>query len=312
MPHSPIQPIQPILVVGATGTVGREVVRALLERGAPVRALVRSHERAAHLPAQVQRVLGTLADPPSITAALQGTQAAFYISPHDRAEEAYASAFLAACETARVRLVFAGVHIDGRGRLHRALLRALYGLMMPHYRPKMRLAERIRQSPLRPVVLIPGNYFQNETLFLGDMATGTYPLPLAGVGRVDTRDIGDAAARALLDPHIPGGAYALTTPGSLSGADAAAEWSAALGRPVSYEPDLKRAAEVFGREVGGQKAVDFTRSYALLARFRAAVSPAAAAQTTFLLGRPARTHAAYVRDMVAAHPAVRTGPHAAD
>lgn len=143
----------------------------------------------------------------------------------------------------------------GRRRLHRALLRALYGLMMPPYCPKMRLAECIRRSLLRPVVLIPGNDLQNETLFLSDMAAGTYPLPLAGVGRVDTRDIGDAAARALLDPHVPGGAYDLTTPDSLSGKDAAAEWSAALGRPVSYEPDLKRAVEVFGREVGGQKAV---------------------------------------------------------
>jgi uncharacterized protein YbjT (DUF2867 family) len=37
-------PTKPILVVGATGAIGSEVVRALLEHGAPVRVFVRSPE----------------------------------------------------------------------------------------------------------------------------------------------------------------------------------------------------------------------------------------------------------------------------
>lgn len=297
-----------ILVVGATGTVGQEVVRALLEQGVQVRVLVRSAGRAAHLPAQVERALGTLTDPAAIAEALQGVHAAFYVSPHDPAEESMAAAFLSACEAAQVRLVFAGVHIDGRSRLHRAALFALYSLMMPHYRGKMRLAERIRNSPLQPVVLVPGNFFQNEDLFLPDIMAGIYPLPLAGISRIDVRDIGDAAARALLDETVRGGAYALTTPASLSGEDAAQEWSAGLGRPVTYAPDLARSAQVFEQVVGGQKATDFIRTYRLLARFRSPVAPAAAEQTVFLLGRAARTHAQYVRDTLA----TRAAAHAAD
>lgn len=38
---------QPILVVGATGTVGSQVVRAQLDHGAPVRVAVRSPQKAA-------------------------------------------------------------------------------------------------------------------------------------------------------------------------------------------------------------------------------------------------------------------------
>ena len=39
-----------ILVVGATGSIGREVVRMLVQRGLPVRALSRDVERARALP----------------------------------------------------------------------------------------------------------------------------------------------------------------------------------------------------------------------------------------------------------------------
>lgn len=67
---------------------------------------------------------------------------------------------------------------------------------------------------------------------------GVYPLPLRLFPRVDTRDVGDAAARALLDPNIPSGGYALVGPESLSGAQSAAHWSVALGWPVHYAPDM--------------------------------------------------------------------------
>lgn len=287
---------KPVLVIGATGTIGREVARALLERGARVRVLVRDPARAAHLPPQVERVTGTLDSTPDIARALHGVQAAFYVSPHEPAEETYARNFLAACEAANVRLVFAGVHIDGRTRLHRAAFSALFGLLMPHYRGKVRLAERIRRSPLNPVVLIPGNYYQNDELCLPQIMAGSYPIPLGRIGRVDTRDVGDAAARALLDPTVPAGAYSVVGPVSENGHDAAATWSGALGRPVHYRPDLAETDRLFRAQLSGQKQLDFIKSYRLIGRMNLRVSPAEAEQTTYLLGRAARTHAEYVRD----------------
>lgn len=295
-PHSD----KPILVVGATGTVGREVVRALLERGARVRVFVRNLDGVAHLNPDVERAVGTLEDPQSITRALQGVQAAFYVSPHEQSEETLARNFLTACEAARVRLVFAGVHIDGKSWGQRAALRTLFGLMLPHYRPKMRLAERIRTSSLHPVVLVPGNFFQNEDLCLPEIRAGLYPMPLGRIGRIDTRDVGDAAARALMDHTVPGGAYTLTTPHSSDGTQAAETWSAALGRAVCYRPDLEMTDLIIDRECSGQKAVDFKKTFKVFQNFKRDVSPAEATQTTFLLGRPPRTHAEYVRDTLQA------------
>ncbi|MBB6170538.1 uncharacterized protein YbjT (DUF2867 family) [Nocardiopsis mwathae] len=65
-----------ILVTGATGNVGREVVRGLLEPGAvgpgtTVRALVRGSD-GADLPGGVEVVRGDLSDPESLRAALDG------------------------------------------------------------------------------------------------------------------------------------------------------------------------------------------------------------------------------------------------
>jgi uncharacterized protein YbjT (DUF2867 family) len=62
-----------ILVTGATGTVGRQVVAQLVERGVRVRALSRSPEAAAaRLPASVEVAYGDLAVPESLAPALEG------------------------------------------------------------------------------------------------------------------------------------------------------------------------------------------------------------------------------------------------
>lgn len=69
-------PSQPVLVVGATGFLGRQVVDALLDRGEPVRALVRPTSDAAGLEARgVEVVRGDMLDRPSLEAAMAGADA---------------------------------------------------------------------------------------------------------------------------------------------------------------------------------------------------------------------------------------------
>lgn len=300
----PIPP-RPILVVGATGAIGSQVVRALLARGARVRVFVRSAEKVRALPDHVERVVGTLEDPQAIVRALRGAHAAFYVSPHDAAEERLAENFVSACEREGVRLVFSGVHAGGKTRVSRFVQRTLFGLMMPHYKPKLRLAERIRTSRTRAVVLVPGNYYQMDEVCQHELLSGRYPLPLGLVSRVDTRDVGEAAARALLDPSVPPGDYALVGPESLSGEQTAAHWSAALGRSVAYAPDLAVTDALFERVYGGRKALDCQKSYRLIGKIKMKTSPSDVQQTTFLLGRPPRAFAQYAREVAAGW---RAGP----
>lgn len=61
------------LVVGGTGTLGRELVRRLVDTGNEVRVLTRDRARARDLPKVVDIALGDLRDKPSLAAAVRAT-----------------------------------------------------------------------------------------------------------------------------------------------------------------------------------------------------------------------------------------------
>ena len=289
-----------VLVVGAKGTVGSEAVKALLERGAGVRALVRSRRGTEKL-GDCELHVGDLKDAASTAAALGGVSAAFYVSPHEPDEEALAESFVRACEAARVRLVFVGVHADAATRLQRSLKRFLFGRLLAPYAPKFRISERVRRSRTNPIVLMPTNYFQNDELFIEQITSGEFAQPFErAVNRVDVRDLGAAIARACLDSTLPSGAYPLVGPASLDGKACAAIWAKELGSAVRYVSDdastaLRSALE---NKLEGKKRADFIASYSAIRRYELPTSDEQVARTTALLGRPPTSYEAYVRDVV--------------
>ncbi|HET9932293.1 MAG TPA: NAD(P)H-binding protein [Polyangiaceae bacterium] len=289
-----------VLVVGAKGTVGSEATRALLERGAAVRALVRSLRGTERLDA-CEFVVGDLKDDKATAAALEGVSAAFYVSPHEPDEETLAETFVRACERARVRLVFVGVHADAPTRLQRALKRFMFGRLLSPYAPKFRISERVRRSSADPVVLMPTNYFQNDELFLDQIAAGHFTQPFErAVNRVDVRDLGAAAARACLDPTLPSGAYPVVGPASLDAAACAEIWANELGSDVRYVRDesLEALRSALAGKLSGKKRQDFTASYSAIRRYELPTSQAELARTAALIEREPTPYAAYVRDAV--------------
>lgn len=71
--------LRTVLVVGATGSIGVHVVRASLDQGYTVRALVRDAARAnRQLPDGTQLVVGDLTDPGSLHDALAGVDAVVF------------------------------------------------------------------------------------------------------------------------------------------------------------------------------------------------------------------------------------------
>src|SRR5262245_10264089 len=90
-----------ILVVGATGTNGRELALRLAGAGRPVRALVRSPEKSADLArAGVELARGDLDDPASLDAALKGVERAFFVTAVDRRFVAWCRNFFDAAKRA--------------------------------------------------------------------------------------------------------------------------------------------------------------------------------------------------------------------
>ncbi len=289
-----------VLVIGATGQVGRHVVRALLDRGATVRALLRDPDHA-EVPDGVDRVRGDLRDPASVRAALRGSGAALYVSPHEADERDLAATVVAACEAERVRLVFVGVHAHARNRLVEAAQRALFGRMVPHYRGKLALARDVARSPLRPVMLVPSNFMQNDEVFGEEIRAGRYVGAMSdkGVNRVDLRDVGEVAARALLDGDLAPGAYDVSGPRSVGGRESAAVWAEALGHPVAYlGDDDTLMADTFARYLSGQRLADWTASFRALRKMSMATRPKDVAATRALLGHEPRSFEDYVRETV--------------
>src|ERR1700756_5575423 len=69
-----------VLVTGATGTVGGEVVKALLQRGVDVRALTRKQPKPGTFPGAVEIALGDLSDPVSVAEAIKGVDESFLLN----------------------------------------------------------------------------------------------------------------------------------------------------------------------------------------------------------------------------------------
>ncbi|MDB4938894.1 MAG: Oxidoreductase [Labilithrix sp.] len=291
---------KPVLIVGATGTVGDAAARAAVDAGARVRALVRSASSASKLAAGVEPLTGDLRDEASLRRAADGVRAVLYVSPHEADEEELADRVIRVCEAAQTRLVFVGVHVDGGTRVARALRRWIFGRVLPHYAPKLRLSERVRTSGARPIVLIPTNFFQNDELVLDDIEAGVYPIGFEKpVNRVDVRDVGEAAARALTDDALASGAYPVVGGESLSSAACAATWSEVLGRTIRYDSDESRFRAALARSVTGRKHDDFVASFGALRRFEVPTNPKELAATTALLGRAPTSYRAYVEHVAA-------------
>jgi dihydroflavonol-4-reductase len=69
-----------ILVTGATGYIGPSLCEALLGRGSPVRALVRSSLRASGLPAGIELFEGDLTDPASLEGVERGITQVYHLA----------------------------------------------------------------------------------------------------------------------------------------------------------------------------------------------------------------------------------------
>src|SRR5258708_27258994 len=87
-----------ILVRGAGGKTGKAVIKALVARGAPVRAFVRSIAHGAALTAMGVREIaaGAMDDPHALSRAVRGTDAIYHICPNVSPDDvAFGTAFIA-------------------------------------------------------------------------------------------------------------------------------------------------------------------------------------------------------------------------
>jgi len=215
-----------ILVTGATGTIGREVVR-LLPANLAVRIMARDPAAVTGASTTAETVQGDYEDPDSLMRALSGVRAAFLVTNRIADDDAR---FLRAARSAGVRHVVklsaAGV-TDGEAE----------DLITRWQRGN---EELWRGSGLEWTLLRPRLFMSNALSWAGSVRLHGVVRALYGASAnacVDPRDVAEVAVRALTGDRerYAGAALTLTGPEPLTAVRQTAQLAELLGRPLRFE-----------------------------------------------------------------------------
>jgi uncharacterized protein YbjT (DUF2867 family) len=282
-----------ILVVGATGRVGTEVVKQLLEEGVGVRALSR-RPGVASLPLAAEVVQGDLEQPETVEAALDGVTAAFLLWT---APPATAPAIISLLAQ-RVSHV---VYLSSPHQTEHPFFRQPNPMAAMH----AELERLLGRESVRTTILRPGMFASNTRLWWApEIARGNvvrWPFAAVETAPIDERDIAAVAVKALLDRSVAGGDYVLTGPAAISHADQLRTIGAAIGRDLQF---VEQTPEEFRREMLERVPAGVINM--LLNAWSAALGVSAylSDAVTNITGRPARTFRQWAEDHVTEFPSV--------
>jgi NAD(P)H dehydrogenase (quinone) len=221
-----------ILITGAGGKTGNAVIKALVARGADVRAFVRSRSHDASLRTLGVRdvVIGTMDNQQALSQAAQGVDALYHICPNVSPDEvAFGRAMIDAATRARVR----------RFVYHSVLHPQIEA--MPHHWNKMRVEELLFSSRLDVTILQPTAYMQNslaEWDRMRDSGVFRVPYPVeTRLSLVDLDDVAEAAATVFTGEGHGGATYELVGTMPMSQSEVAATFARVLQRGIRAEAE---------------------------------------------------------------------------
>lgn len=231
-----------ILVTGATGSIGRSLVRRLRQDGAAFRALVRDETKGQALGCDF--VVGDFDAPDSIAAAIAGADQLFLNSPGVQPLDG---------EQPLIRRQKTVIDAARRAGVTHVVKVSVW-----HARQGAKLSqgahweieEYLKASGLAWSLLQPAGFMQNlitPGAFTpdGNLISSYGSTPVA---HIDCHDIAACAAALLTGPRGEGETFVLTGPEALTDAEVADRISSALGRAVprvELPPDALAAAMAY-------------------------------------------------------------------
>jgi uncharacterized protein YbjT (DUF2867 family) len=274
-----------IIVSGATGTVGRELVKLLAATQTSARALVRDPSKATGL--GIETVQGDLSDSASLDRAFEGANHLFLLSPSAENQVALQRNAIEAAKRARfhhvVKLSALGANIASPIQITRW---------------HAETEQQLKDCGIGWTILQPHFFAQNllgnaptlraEGAIYGCVGTGKIPF-------VDVRDIATVAFATLTQPGYMGRTFVLTGGQAYSYAEAAELIGKAIGKPVRY---VDLAPEVLEKNLvqAGIPAWFAKELVLLLGAFRSGSAAEVTSTIPEITRRPARTLEDFVRD----------------
>ncbi|MFF3846832.1 SDR family oxidoreductase [Streptomyces sp. NPDC002328] len=223
-----------IVVTGATGNVGRELVRVLVDAGEQVTATSRNVSDA-QVPTGVRWMRADLTDAESLGPVLDGADALFLQNGG------------ASLPLLRGRDLLDAAKAGGVGRV--VLLSSQGVSTRPESESHGRLAgvleDAVTQAGMDWTILRPGGFHSNALAWAEPVrAHRTVAAPFGDVGlpTVDPADIAEVAAVALREGEHSGRVYELTGPDLTTPRERAEAIAAALGEPVRFVEQSREEA----------------------------------------------------------------------
>ena len=267
------------LVIGASGTVGSELVKLLGAQGQDVR---RATSRPATAPGQVQLDLTT---GQGLARAFEGVDRAFLLAPPGHA---------------RQDLLLKPLIDEARSRgLRRVVLMSAMGANADEASPLRQAELHLERSGLAWNVIRPNWFMQNFNTFWlpGIVGQGKIFLPVgqAKGSFIDARDIAAVAASLLSREDLAHRDFDLTGSEALDHDEVAAILSRETGRTIGFQ-DITPEAMLAGLLEAG-----LPRDYAeflvlILGFFKAGYAERTTDAVQAITGRAPRSFAAYAKD----------------
>ena len=275
------------LVIGASGTVGSNIVKDLVAQGHQVRATTSRKDNTGKRGA-VETVLLNLATGEGIAAALKGVDGAYLLAPPGYADQQ--------------KLLSPIVAEAKRQKTGKVVLMTAMGANAADT-PFRRVEQELEASGLRYNIVRPNWFMQNFQTFWvhGINGEGKISLPAgnAKTSFIDARDIAAVAVRLLTTDDQDNKAFDITGPESLTHAEVAAILSKETGRQIGYQdidPDVLRK----GLLAGGVPA-DYTEFLLVILDFlKQGYAERTTNEVKNLLGREPIGFARYAKDSRAA------------
>src|SRR5260370_14256678 len=215
-----------ILVTGASGTVGKAVLKEVARSSSKHKAMHRSADEAAKAPSGTSPVIADFAKKDTLAAALRDVESVYLICALVPELVQLESNMIAASVSAGVQ--------------HRVLSSALgagdYAKSFPSWHRKVE--DKLKGAGISFTILRPNSFHQNVlTYFAPSIRAQIVFYSSMGNARtsfVDVRDIAVVAAKALAGGEHSGKTYELNGPEALTYAELAEKISKHAGRAVQY------------------------------------------------------------------------------
>lgn len=220
-----------VLVTGATGNIGSEVLRLLLqETRIETWAFARNPMRASPEFKPKGIVLGEHQNPVQVSSSLAGVDSLFLLIPFEEQMVQWGQYWVDAAIKNNVKHIVKISALDA-GMSSESKMAHLHGS----------IDQLIKESRINYTILRCNHFMQNYTHLYGTMIRKhrffSVPEGQAALASIDTRDIARIAANIVRDPEAHyNKVYDLNGPQALSHAEVVVLFSNALGQAIRYVP----------------------------------------------------------------------------